>query len=307
MTAPRAHSTLVCQSGRRLVRGALPGRFVRGTLPARNSHTSFGRRCGAVVGAHRAEDARGFTLVEMVIVVAIVAMIVGVAATSVADMSRAALRKMSGIVASAMKAAYDDAALSGKTYRLAFVIGDPKTNAPSVIRVESSKEVLAFDGETSTLGRALQGRSDAIAWDEFATGATSPDGSVGVDSLDGPSADLLDKVLGTVGKNGAHANSSAHHRDDDEEDPSKDTGFAEAAKNIDVDDDVRVMSVWTEGMEKPVAEGEAYVYFFPNGYAQDAIVHLQDEDHRVISVKLAALTGMPTIVDGYVESADNKK
>ena len=266
------------------------------------AHRTLVRESGHVRGP------AGFTLVEMVIVLAIMALIVGVAATSVSDMSRAALRKMSGIVASAMKAAYDDSALSGKTYRLAFVLGDPKKNAPSVIRVESSQEVLVFDAETSTLGRALEGRSDAVAWDEFATGATSADGSVGVDSLDGPSADLIDRVLGTSGKSGAHANSSVHRSKADNEDEStSNAGFTEAAKNIDVDPDVRVLSVWTQGMVKPLAEGEAYIYFFSNGYAQDAIVHLQDEDHRVISVRLAALTGEPTIIDGYVESPEHHR
>ncbi len=200
--------------------------------------------CSSAVVREHARN--GFTLVEMVIVVAIVAMIVGVAATSVADMSRASLRKTSGIVASAMKAAYDNAALSGLTYRLAFVIGDPKKNEPSKIRVESSKEVLAFDPETSTLARALQGRSDGVQWDEFATGATTADGSQGVDSLDGPSADLLDKVLGTAGQDSSARRSVGsshddagddkpkkkkhHSKDDDDDDPSKDTGFTEAAQ-----------------------------------------------------------------------------
>jgi len=63
-----------------------------------------------------------------------------------------------------------------------------------------------------------------------------------------------------------------------------------------------VLSVWTEGMDKPADSGEAYIYFFPNGYTQDAIVHLQDDERRVISVRVQPLTGQSTITDGYVEA-----
>ncbi|MBC7793205.1 MAG: hypothetical protein H7Z43_05830, partial [Clostridia bacterium] len=58
----------------------------------------------------------------------------------------------------------------------------------------------------------------------------------------------------------------------------------------------------TEGMDKPADSGDVFIYFFPNGYTQDAIVHLQNEDHNVISVRLAPLTGRATVTDGYVES-----
>lgn len=65
---------------------------------------------------------------------------------------------------------------------------------------------------------------------------------------------------------------------------------------------MRVLSVWTEGMDKPTDSGDAYIYFFPNGYTQESIIHLQDDDKRVISVKVSALTGTATVVDGYVEA-----
>ncbi len=254
----------------------------------------------------RRHAGRGFTLVEMVITVAIVGMVVGVVAVAADNTTRAELRKQSGVVASAMRAAYDSAALSGQIYRLAFVIGDPKKNDKQVIRVEASPELLVFDPETSTLSRALQGSGGgSLSWDEFATMNASTggvDAKAGFAALDGPAANAIDKVLGTSGRDGARAHS--RDDDDDEEEEGEDTGFKEAAKTIDVDSDVRLLSIWTEGMDKPNDAGEAYIYFFPNGYTQDAIVHLQtnDDDKRVISIRLAPLTGKPTITDGYVEA-----
>lgn len=241
---------------------------------------------------------KGFTLAEMMVAIAVIAMITGVVITAAGSTSKADLRKSSGIVSGAIRAAYDQAALSGKIWRLVFVIGDPKKNAPSVVRVESSPEVLVYDPETSTLTRALSGSSAGLDWDTFSS--ANAEGS-GFSSLDGPAADALDRVLGTSGKDGAH---SGHSDDDDDEEEAKakSTGFTEAAAAIPIDDDVRVLSVWTEGMDKPTDSGDAYIYFFPNGYTQESIVHLQDDDKRVISVKVSALTGRATVVDGYVEA-----
>jgi prepilin-type N-terminal cleavage/methylation domain-containing protein len=238
----------------------------------------------------------GFTLAEMMVTIAVIALVTGVVVTAAGSTSKADLRKSSGVVAGAVRAAYDQAALSGKIYRLAFVIGDPKKNAPSKIRVEASPEVLVFDPETSTLTRALQGSSsEGLDWETFSS--ANAEGS-GFSALDGPAADALDKVLGTSGKNGAHSG----HGDDDEEDAKEDTGFEAAAATIAIDDDVRILSVWTEGMDKPADAGDVFLYFFPNGYTQDAIIHLQDDDRRVLSVRVAPLTGTATVSEGYLEA-----
>ncbi|MBC7794982.1 MAG: hypothetical protein H7Z43_14850, partial [Clostridia bacterium] len=177
----------------------------------------------------------------MMVTIAVIGLVTGVVVTSAASTSKADLRKSSGIVAGAMRAAYDASALSGKIYRLAFVIGDLKKNSPSKIRVEASPEVLVFDPETSTLTRALQGSGGSIEWESF---ASTNDSGAGFSALDGPAADALDKVLGTSGKNGAH---SGRNDDENDEDKAKETGFVEASSTINVDDDIRVLSVWTEG------------------------------------------------------------
>lgn len=248
---------------------------------------------------------RGFTLVEMIIVIAIVAMAVSIVALAAGNTARSAMRKQSGLIASSMRAAYDSAALSGQIYRLAFVIGDPAKPATQSIRVEASPELLVFDPETSTLTRALQGsQSSSLSWDEFSTMNASTGGDdvkAGFAAMDGPAANAIDKVLGTGGKRGARA---TQRDDDDDEEKGDDTGFKEAAKTMKVDDDVRLLSLWTEGMDKPLDAGEGYIYFFPNGYTQDAILHLQtNDDYKlVISLRLAPLTGKVTITDGYLEA-----
>ena len=79
------------------------------------------------------------------------------------------------------------------------------------------------------------------------------------------------------------------------------TGGFSAKELVSFAEHVRILDVWTDGMDRPQTDGQAYLYFFPSGYTQDALIHLEDLDNRVFSVKVAALTGKCTIESGYVE------
>ena len=46
-----------------------------------------------------------------------------------------------------------------------------------------------------------------------------------------------------------------------------------------------------EAYRKPAVSGMAYVYFFPQGHSEPAIVHLMDKDEEYYSVVLHPLTG----------------
>ena len=49
------------------------------------------------------------------------------------------------------------------------------------------------------------------------------------------------------------------------------------------------------------AEGEASLYFFPNGFTQDALIHVENEGGQVFTVKVAALTGKTRVYAEYIE------
>ena len=61
---------------------------------------------------------RGFTLVEATITVAILALAVSVVIPAVSNITRAEMRETAGILAGTVRSLYDQAALSGQTYRL---------------------------------------------------------------------------------------------------------------------------------------------------------------------------------------------
>src|SRR5690606_9525497 len=77
--------------------------------------------------------------------------------------------------------------------------------------------------------------------------------------------------------------------------------FSEERVALELPEGVKLMDVWVQGMDKPATEGPVYLYFFPHGYTQDALIHLADADGRVFTVKIYALTGRTRIIGEYVE------
>ena len=55
------------------------------------------------------------------------------------------------------------------------------------------------------------------------------------------------------------------------------------------------LSVMTPRMDEPAEEGKAYIYFFPEGRAEPAIVHLINRAEDIFSVVLHPLTGRAKI------------
>ena len=79
------------------------------------------------------------------------------------------------------------------------------------------------------------------------------------------------------------------------------TSFEDTGSGLELGDNVTIMDVWTEGADKPVAEGSVSLVFFPHGFTQDALVHLQDEAGQVFTIKVWSLTGRAQVFNEYVE------
>jgi hypothetical protein len=54
---------------------------------------------------------------------------------------------------------------------------------------------------------------------------------------------------------------------------------------------IKIIGVTTPRMKAPIRGGRAYVYFFPQGHSEPAIIHLGDADEDFYSVVLHPLTG----------------
>lgn len=222
----------------------------------------------------------GFTLVEAVITVAIIAIAAGVIIPSVANVSRADLRKSSSMFAALTREAYDSASLSGQTHRITLSF------TSRTIKLESTSATLHFDQESGAFVEASKGGADASrlmapTWLDMELPAGTSDEEAEDKSSDKPSTL---QALGNINKLA-----------------EKTVSFT-PVKTLNIDDDVKLLDVWTGGMSQPATEGEVYLMFFPSGYTQDALVHLEDSEGRAFTVKVWSLTGRTAIYDSYIEA-----
>lgn len=223
-------------------------------------------RRGSTCAPARGE--RGFTLVEAMITVGILVLAAAVVIPSLGQASRAELRSTAGKVAGTIRATYDSAALGGRSYRLAFDLDQ------QVVRVESDQSsVASADGALGLAQMMLAGGQAPVTE------------SGGIDEVP-PPRELLALFGEAV----------------DEEGASGLAQFQNADHDLELPDDVRLMSVWVEGMSQPADKGTVYLQFFPHGYTDRALVHLTEEGGAIFTVKVSALTGTPEVTDSYVEA-----
>jgi general secretion pathway protein H len=223
-------------------------------------------------------SARGFTLLEVIITVVIVAIASAVILPAVSNQTRADLRKSANIVCGAIRQAYDEATLTGQTYRLRFDV------KKSIIHVDATEKVLNFDNGTQGFveqSEAAAGSGDLVDPMAMPMPPLDEDEKESPKS-DNPAASFL--KLNDAGKGGSE------------------NIFQPAGADIALESSVQILDLWTEGMSSPASEGELYLLFFPQGETQEAIINLQDQDKRVFAIKIAPLTGKATIVDHYVEA-----
>ena len=224
---------------------------------------------------------RAFTLVEVCITLAILALAVGVALPAMNSQSRADLRQGASMIAGHIRGAYDSASLSGQTYRLLF---DLKAGT---VNVESSEQILAIDPDSNALVQANKSVMDGTLTQYL------PDWAEQDEEKD-------DDEEEERKPQGAGAALAALNREGEE---SSAGGFTQAEKPFKLESSVHFLDMWIEGMDAPETTGQVSLLFFPNGYTQDAIIHVEDDDDRVFAIKIAGLTGKVTIIPNYVEAS----
>jgi prepilin-type N-terminal cleavage/methylation domain-containing protein len=223
----------------------------------------------------------GFTMVEAMICIAIMAMVAAVAMPMIGNVTRLSLRKSSMMLAATIQATYDEAALTGETHRLVFNLNDGtvkvQRSATTFRLTPGSNALVAATKAPTTMGSGLTAMMAGVNLEE---GWDEPEAKEG-DEGSGAAAALFG--IGGL------------------QDGSNTTSFQDTDTIFTLEEGVKIMDVWIEGSDQPIAEGEASLIFFPHGYTQDAMVHLEDENSRVFTVKVWSLTGRAEVLGLYVE------
>lgn len=214
----------------------------------------------------------GFTLIELIVVIAIAATLLGATVVSISALTGARARAALGELGGTMRALYDTAALTGHTCRLVFDLPAGDTTGFTYRAECALRAVTSASDRDQALKDDNQARADALK--RGPRGA--PTGRSG--------ASLLDVLSQEKDRVEAAAKFSTFTSPEVE--PRRVSGVK--------------LSVWTPHQRQPAKSGLAYVYFFPQGAVERAQLTAR-QGNSAWTLVVSPVTGQTTVVDGELE------
>ncbi len=242
----------------------------------------------------RAPDIRGITVLEMMIVIAIIGMLSYVGYGALRRLTRADLVADTNHLGALMSRASELAGETGKLHRVTIDFDQDAAYVEScegtmaVTHVRSGEKPLDEKEAARRIEEAkgrLQANKDANAMQRGFTATATPEDET--------------KMAAAL---------AGHHIGDQTCTPVKDvwSGDAEGRPlvfQLAKDNGIKPKEVWVQHRDDSVTAGKAEIYFFPLGSAEKAIVELTDGTD-IYSVKVHGLTGQIETVDGEVKEVD---
>ncbi len=231
----------------------------------------------AVFGGLRLRSARtvkrGFTLIELVIALAIVIVLFGAVVYGVGALTGARAKESSAELAGAIRSLYDSAALSGKTCRIVFELpGERDDESAVTYRAECARSGIAVAGKRDDELKAATSRrekKDQLSDDDPRFRRFSSDSAPSVQELMAREQKRVD-------------------------DQAKFSSFSnEEVPPRTLPSSVQI-EVWTQKQHAVVKHGTAYLYFFPQGFTERAQVYVR-QGSNVWTLAVSPLNGKVVI------------
>jgi len=217
---------------------------------------------------------RAFTLLEVIVTIALMALLAGTVVIGSGMLGSSRLRAAAGLVVTAVRIAITRANTTGHPVRLVFDFDGKRLSLEEtqdrMLRVKDT-------GDTKTSEGVAAGADPASAAEKEAT--EYADGIV-----KGPKAPRARFTTIPLGQN--------------ESDPGKGRELGLG---------VSYRQVQTEHDAKPRTEGRAYLYFWPGGGTERAVIQLSRSEDDVLSVLVSPLTGRAKIERGKADLAEPRR
>lgn len=219
---------------------------------------------------------RGMTLVEMTIAIGVVAVLFGAVAVGIGALTGAKARSSTGELAALIRSLYDTAALSGKTCRLVFEL--PSANA------EEDEGGASYRAECAQGAVTMSRDREAALEDENRQRER--------DERDGPRR--AERTLRSGDDEPTLEDLMAREQERVESAARFSEYTSEEVRSTRLPGNVKV-SVWTRAQKNAVETGVAYVYFFPQGTAERAMIFVEQGDNAW-TIDVSPLTGRTQVL-----------
>lgn len=221
--------------------------------------------------AHRAlrnRSTAGFTIMELLVVMAIIAGLTGAAIYGISAITATDLRNEAMRMTSVMKYTWTQAAINNTQYRMVL---DLDTNEYSVQVTDSpvappAPEQQGEEGLLPEEAMELENKQNVEASDPFRDGSSDPFGIY--------NAPTYERVQNAV------------------------------FQGRTLKENLKFHQVWTVGNETPIRKGKVAVGFFPDGFQQQVIIVLTDGQDNYYSIANEPLTGRVKIYSKLIEPDD---
>jgi prepilin-type N-terminal cleavage/methylation domain-containing protein len=221
------------------------------------------------------QDARGFTLIEVMIAMALVALMVTGAVMGLRSLGNSDLRATATRMSGAIRYLFDRASTTGRVHRLVLDFETGKYWA----EVTNDAFIMAGGKETEETRKR---EAEKIAKEEeLKREAAEKEAFFGASQI--PSRYIPKPFIPKRAKFDA---------------------FREmAVKPITLKSNVRFADIYTPRLQTPLAEGQGYLYFFPMGMTEAGVIHLSDKKGSTYYTLIVhPLTGRVTVKNSFVEA-----
>lgn len=204
----------------------------------------------------------GLTLIELVITISLVALLVTIMAPALGALGGVQLKTSASGIAGAIRFGYDLAARKNAVFRMVFDLEE------QAYWLEASSQSFRLEREKTEVEQG------ALAEEEPRQRSSRFVSRADIES-------------GAIWQPRARASFSEYREG--------------TVKKVKLPEGIVIQDVWVQHQADMVTSGPAYLYFFPTGMTERAVIHLADDSQNAYTLLVEGLLGTVKVLPSYVE------